>query len=235
MPNLPDLGRSGIVNSVRKLYGFITNPSRSVDSSAEFIAGMIGALTTDTNGNPVVVVADSDDTNVIGMFYCHKTLSFYRPIMDEPQTFGTDPNTSTIAYLNHANLKSSTGYIKVTNAAGTPYTNGINFTVSATNGYIKRNGNGISSTGTIYVSYLYQDPNQAGIDQTLGSGQAAMLEGVGEIATLVYDPECAYTLMNAVYCNDDGIITSSTGSKVIGYVTKVPSAENPELNLKISL
>jgi len=232
--NLPDLGRGGIINAVRKVWGNFYNPSRLVSTTADFIAGMVAELSTDSNGNPEVIVANASTANPLGLFFCHKTTSFYRPIIDEEQTFGTSPNTATYAYLNHANMKSSTGYLKVTNSSGTPYTNGVDFTVSATNGYIKRNGAGISSTGTIYVSYLYLDPNQTGIDQTLGSGQAAMLEGSGEIATLVYDAGKTFSLNGLVYVNALGMLTN-TGTYSIGVVTKVPSADDPELGVKITL
>ena len=91
---LPDIGRNGLVNSVRRLTG-LNNPGfRAVDPTANFVAGMVAKLEADSNGNPVLKVADANDTNLIGLFYCHKTTNFYRPIVDESQTFSTSPNTA---------------------------------------------------------------------------------------------------------------------------------------------
>ena len=239
---LPDIGRNGLVNSVRRLSG-LNNPGyRPVDSSASFIAGMAAKLGTDSNGNPVLQVAGAADTNVIGIFYCHKTVSFYQPIVDEEQTFGTSPNTAWAIYLNHANLKDLS--VKITNEAGTvTYVEGDDYDVTGVNGIITRTSTGhspagkIGATDTVKVTYLYEDPNLSGIDQTLGSGMAATLEDHGEVATLVYDTSKAYTLMGPLYSNASGYLTSYTAGSatvgVVGKVTKVPTAEDPELRFKL--
>jgi len=235
MPNLPDIGRNGLVNSIRRLNGFNNPGYRAVDSSASFIAGMVANLEADSSGNPVLTVANATDDQIIGLFFCHKTTNFYRPIVAEAQTYGTSPNTSWIAYLNHANLKSSS--VKVANAAGSAYTVTTDYTVNTTNGTITRTSTGsIGATDTIYVTYLYTDPNLTGIDETLGSGAAATLEDRGEAATLVYDTSVAYTLMGSLYANAEGYLTSTNGGgSVVGKVTKVPSAENPELHFKLTV
>jgi len=235
MPTLPDIGRNGLVNSVRRLSG-LNNPGyRDVDSSADFIAGMVANLEADSNGNPVLTVGNATDTALIGIFFCHKTTSFYRPITDEAQTFGTSPNSSTVVYLSHANVKSSS--YKVTDGDSTTYTETTDYTVNTTNGTVTRTSTGsIGSTDTIYVTYSYQDPDLTGIDQTLGSGMAATLEDAGEIATLVYDTSVAYTLMGSLYCNASGYLTSTNGGgSVVGKVTKVPTSSDPELRYKLSL
>lgn len=231
---LPDIGRNGLVNSVRRLSG-LNNPGyRPVDSSASFIAGMVANLEADSNGNPVLTVANNTDTNIIGIFYCHKTVNFYQPIVDEEQTFGTSPNTAWVVYLNHANLKTSS--VKVTTDAGVPRTVTTDYTVNTTNGVITRTSTGsIGATDVILITYLYEDPNLSGIDQTLGSGMAATLEDSGEIATLVYNTSVAYTLMGDLYCDANGYITSASGSTVVGKCTKVPTAEDPELRFKLKV
>jgi len=233
---LPDIGRNGIVNSVRRLSG-LNNPGyRDVDPTASFIAGMVAKLEADSSGNPVLKVADADDTNVIGIFYCHKTTNFYRPIVDEEQTYGTSPNTSWVIYLNHANLKDGT--VKVTNEAGdTTYTVTTDYTVNNTNGVVTRTSTGsIGATDTVKVTYMYEDPNLSGIDQTLGSGMAATLEDDGEIATLIYNTSVAYTLMGSLYCDANGYLTSTNGGGVVvGKCTKVPTAEDPELRYKLTV
>ena len=233
-PQLPDIGRNGLVNSVRRLSGHNNPGYRDVNSDAEFIAGMVAKLAANAvTGEPELVVANATDTAIIGIFFCHKTSSFYRPIVDEEQTFGTSPNTSFIAYLAHANLRASS--VKVTDGASTTYTLTTDYTVNTTNGTITRTSTGaIGATDTVYVTYSYMDPNLTGIDETLGSGKAATQEDDGEFATLVYDTSKAYTLMGALYCNASGYVTSTDGGGAqIGTITRVPTAENPELQFKL--
>jgi hypothetical protein len=233
---LPDIGRNGIVNSVRRLSG-LNNPGyRAVDSAAEFVAGMVANLEAGANG-PVLTVANNSDTAIVGIFYCHKTTSFYRPIIEESQTFGTSPNSSTVAYLNHANLKSSATTLVTDSTGNTTYVDGDDYDLSTTNGTISLAGRSghIGGTDTILISYLYLDPNLSGIDQTLGSGLAATLEDRGEIATLIYDPAQTYTLMGSLYSDANGYITATSGGIVIGKVTKVPTAEDPELHFKLTV
>ena len=233
---LPDIGRNGLVNSVRRIAG-LSNPGfRAVDPTISFVAGTVATLAADTNGNPVLQVADdTTSTGIIGLFYCHKTTSFYRPICDESQTFAAAPNTAFAVYLNFANIKS--GYTKVYN-----YTRSLtcalstDFTVNTTNGVITRTSTGnIQAGNTILVTYFYTDPDLTGIDQTLGSGMAATIEDVGDVATLVYDTSKAYTVMCKLYVNADGYITStqSSGNVVVGYCTKPPTSDNPELWFKM--
>jgi hypothetical protein len=106
-----------------------------------------------------------------------------------------------------------------------------------TNGIVTLNGTGtgkVGATATVWVSYLYEDATLSGIDQTLGSGCAATLEDQGEIATLVYDTSKAYTLMDSLYSNASGYLTSTNGGgSVVGKVTKVPTAEDAELRYKL--
>jgi hypothetical protein len=236
MALLPDIGRNGLVNSVRRLNG-LNNPGyRAVDATADFIAGMVAILEADSDGNPVLKVADATDTALIGLFFCHKTTNFYRPIVDESKTYGTSPNTAWVIYLDHANLKS--GSVKVTDSTGgTTYTLTTDYTVNNTNGVITRTSTGsIAADETVLVTYLYEDTTLTGLDQTLGSGLAATLEDPGEVATLVYDTSKAYTLMGSLYADANGYLTSTDGGgTVVGKVTKVPTAENPELHFKLSI
>jgi hypothetical protein len=226
---LPDLGRNGLVNSIRRLNGFNNPGYRAVGSAETFIAGMVANLEDDGNGNPVLTVANNTDTAIIGLFFCHKTTNFYRPIVDEEQTFGTAPNTSTILYLNHANVK--TGSVIITSGGAVVSSGG--WTLTPGNGYITK---GSTGTGTWKITYLYEDPTLTGLDQTLGSGMAATLEDRGEAATLVYDTSVVYTLMGNLCVNSAGYLTSDPGgSTVVGKVTKVPTADNPELCFKLTV
>jgi hypothetical protein len=225
---LPDIGRNGLVGAVRRISG-LNNPGyRTVDSAADFIAGMVANLEADTNGNPTLTVANATDNALIGLFYCHKTTSFYRPITNEEQTFSTSPNTSTILYLNHANVKTSSVYIT---SGGLAVATG--WTLTAVNGYITKASTG---TGTWKISYLYQDPDLSGIDQTLGSGMAATLEDQGEVATLIYDTSKAYAIMAQLYSDANGYLTTTNGGGgKVGLVTKPPTADNPELWFKLNI
>ena len=241
-PTLPDIGRNGLVNSVRRLSG-LTNPGyRAVDSAASFIAGMVAVLGADANGNPVLKVADNtSDGDVIGLFYCHKTVNFYRPIVAEEQTFGDSPNTAVIAYLSNANIKADSIMVSSTGDMSALFTEDTDWEVgSLVNGYINNLGVGIAADQTVYVSYLYEDPNLTGIDQTLGSGLAATLEDHGEIATLVYDTSAPFALNGDVVINADGYLSyagaaGAVGSKVVGRVTKAPTSEDPELRFKLTV
>jgi len=234
-PLLPDIGRSGLINSVRRLSG-LNNPGyREEDPTANFIAGMDAKLEADSSGNPVLKVAGASDTNLIGIFFCHKNVNFYQTIVDEEQTFGDSPNTSIVVYLDHANLKS--GSVKVTDENGSAYTETTDYTVNLTNGVITRTTTGsIAADETVLISYMYEDPNLTGLDQTAGSGLAATLEDPGEIATLIYDTSKSYTLMGNLYANANGYLTSTNGGgSVVGKVTKVPTADDPELRYKLQV
>ena len=238
MATLPDLGMNGIVNSVRRLSGLANPGYRDVASSAEFIAGCVAKLVADANGNPVLQTATASDTNLIGLFYCHKTLSFYRPIVNESQTFGVAPNTIHTAYLNHANIKTGSVRVTSTGASPTPYTITTDYTVNTTNGYINTSSGTthIGHADTVLISYLYLDPNLVGIDQTLGSRKAATLEDAGEVATLVYATGVTlpYSLMRTLYSDANGYITTANGGgSIVGKVTKTPTTEDPELHFKL--
>lgn len=233
MATLPDLGTNGLVNSVRRLSGTENPGYRNVDSAASFIAGNVAILAADSDGNPYLQTANATDTAIIGIFYCHKTLSFYKPVKDESKTFGTSPNTAFIIYLDHANVKSSS--VRITKS-GVAIAESGNWALNTTNGTITRTSTGLlGATDTILITYLYQDANLVGIDQTLGSGKAATLEGRGELATLVYDTSCAYTLMGSLYSDANGYLTSTNGGgSVVGKVTKCPTAEDPELHFLLT-
>ena len=235
---LPDIGLNGLVNSVEKVGGYIANPGyRKVSPTAEFVAGMVAELTTDSDGNIVLDVADdTSSTGIIGLFYCHKTTSFYRPVVKELQTFGTSPNTATMINLSHPNIKAGSVRCQKVATPFTVYSESSNIIVNTTNGTItSSSGPGVSEA--VYVSYLYQDPNLIGIDQTLGSGMAATIEDNGEIATLMYDSSVAYALSGSLYVTSDGYLTStqSASAKVIGTITKPPTADDPRLFFKMKL
>lgn len=224
---LPPIGRNGIVNSVRKLSGHIITGWRDVDSAANFISGYIATLNSSGNA----VVADDSSTQILGLFFCHKTTSFYRPVVDESITFTGADSAITLA---NANLQS--GSIRVTDSDGSAYTITTDYLINTTNGILTQvGGGGIGTTETVLVDYRYQDPNLAGLDQTLGSGRASVIEGSGEIATLAYETNAAWALNTDVTVSANGLPTIGGGGAVIGFVTKVPTANDPELQFQMRM
>ena len=227
---LPPIGRGGIVNSVRKLSGNIVTGWREVSSTADFIAGYIATL-DGTTGK--VVVADDSSTVVLGLLFCHKTTSFYRPVVNESVTFTGDGSAITLA---NPNLKTST--LRVTDSTGvTVYAVTTDYTINTTNGVITHTSTGstIGATDTVLVDYLYLDATVTGIDQTLGSGRAAIIEGNGEIATLVYETNAAWALNATVKVSANGLPTIGGSGATIGFVTKVPTSSDPELQFQMRL
>ena len=244
MSTLPDLGTNGLLYSIKKLNGG-TNPGyRAVDSSADFIAGMVAVLQANsTTGAPEVSVAagSTDLTGIIGLFNSHKTTSFYQAVTCEEVTFTTSPNTATIGYLKHANLKGTGGAYVIVSSTGDvkpskDFTYTTDYTINHTNGTIDRTGSAkIGATKTVYVSYFYADPNLIGIDETLGSGLVATFENYGEYAVLVYDTGAVYAINGSLYASDAGFITSTRpgSAVVIGVCTKPPTSDDPSLHFKL--
>jgi hypothetical protein len=209
------------------LSGNIVTGWRDVASAANVIAGYIATLDSDGNA----AVADDSSTQILGLFYCHKTTSFYRPVIDESITF-TGDNTSVT--LNNANLQS--GSVRVTDSDGSAYTLTTDYTVNVTNGIITHVSTGsIGSTETVLVDYRYQDPNLAGLDQTLGSGRASIIEGAGEIATLAYETDAAWAINTDVKVSANGLPTIGGSGQVLGFVTKVPTSSDPELQFQMRM
>lgn len=226
---LPPIGRRGIVNSVRKLSGFLVSGWREVDPASDFIAGYVATL--DGTSGKVKVADDTGGVKVLGLFFCHKTTSFYKPVVDESITFTGAGSAIT---LNNANLQATS--VRVTTLAGVAYTLTTDYTVNATNGIITQtSGGGIGVTETVLVDYRYEDPNLAGLDQTLGSGKAALVEGNGEIATLVYEMNVAWALNTTVTTSANGLPTIGGTGTSLGFVTKVPTSSDPELHFQMRL
>jgi hypothetical protein len=234
---LPGLGRNGIINSVRKLSGYDVPGWKEVDESAVFMAGQVATLVADSNGNPVLTTM-SGTLKPIGIFFCHKAVSFYHVIVNEVVTV---PAIGADIPLKHAGLKANSYKALVCNSAGTStgaaYTLTTNYTINDTNGLFHNVNINVSSPVYVALSYLYADATMAGIDQTLGSGKASYLSDPCEIATLVYDTASAtpYTLGAAVYSSTTGYITATSNGTQIGTVTKIPTASDPELYVRIRI
>lgn len=228
MSVLAPIGRNGIVNSVRKLSGNIVPGWRDVDSSADFIAGMCATLSS----GKLVVADDTASQKIIGLFNCHKTTSFYAPAVAEEGTFTGASSSITLA---HAYVQTSSGVLVTDSTGVTTYTLGTDYTVNTTNGLITNLNVGIGATDTVLVTYRYKDINLTGVDQTLGSGKASTIEGNGEIATQVYNSAAAWAENTAVTVGSDGLPTIGGTGTTIGFVTKVPTASDPELHFQMRL
>ena len=221
---LPSLGRKGLT-TVRRISG-IDNPGwNTVDPDAAIIAGMVAARTTDADGNNILTVCNASAIPV-GIFYLHKNLNFYVPVIGEAHTMAS------AVTLDNANVTN----VSVVNAStGVAYTVITNFTVSAVNGIITNMN--IPNGTHVKVNYLYKDPNTSGVDQTVPTGLISILEGEGQIGTLIYDTSAVFAINDLLHCNADGYLSTASGlsGKVVGIVTQAPTANDQELIFKLSI
>lgn len=231
LSTMPSVGRTGIRSAVRNLSSMSITGWRKIDPSAAFVAGQLAKLGT-LNNEPVVQTVSSTGDVAIGIFFTENTTLFYRPSVAEEHTFGENAAAPNDIYLNP--YVKADSYI-VTDGASTTYTLTTDYTINTTNGVVTNALAAIGATGTVYVTYLYKDINLSGINQPLGSGKSALMEGVGDIATLAYDTTCAWTLNAVVYYDATGYLTTTAGSSAIGIVTKVPTSSDPELHAKLDL
>jgi hypothetical protein len=231
---LPPIGRSGLVNSVKRLSGGELPGWRDVDPDAEFMAGMVACLKTDSNGKVVVTkVTVPASQKAIGLFYCHKSTYFYVPVVDEVADF-TDTVHPNIVYIKPYVATGSFIMHNSSTGAIIPTSSGAAWTLDTTNGVLTRVGT-TTVPNSVLVSYRYRDPNHSGIDTTL-SGKVTVLEGPADLATLVYDSAAAWVLNADVKVNSDGLLTvTSAGTEVVGMVTKAPSSDDPELHVRLKI
>ena len=240
--SLPSLGRGGIINSVRKLSGYDVPGWRAVNVTTEFIAGQVATLAANsTTGAPELTLCNGSTAKPIGIFFCHKATNFYKVVREEVVIV---PAIGSTVNLDHSNLKASSYRVYYSNAAGTStgaaLTETTNYTIAIVNGVFTNVNISVATAVYVVVSYLYNDTTVSGIDQTLGSGKAAYLSDPCEIATLVYDTASttAYTLGANIYSSATGYITASTPggtATVIGSVTKIPTASDPELWVRVRI
>lgn len=223
--DLAPIGRRGIVNSARKLSGFSKPGYMDRDSSAVFQQGMIATKGTDGE----LEVAASTSKILVGIFNCHKASVFKRPVVNEEITF---TGSGSVISLAHQNVSQ----VVVTNSAGVAYTVTTHYTVQAAAGTITHVGT-IGNTETVKVSYLYEDPDLSALDQTQKSRKASVLSD-GEIALKIYDTQqchaSGWVLSKKVTCDNNGM-ASLGGTYQLGYVTKVPTASDPELHIMLDI
>jgi len=201
-----------------------------VDPSAIFEAGMLGTLQGTTTGSPTglpQVTLASSGSNLVGVIDDNKTTSFLATVVNENVVaiLGDAP-----VNLNNANVITSTF------ASGTASAT----LISATNGTISGTLAGATATGT--VSYSYTIPGKAGDDTTLASGKATLWLQEGEYATDVYEVAdgentgvaLTYTVGAPLYVSSNAKLSadaaSTSGTTIVGFTTKAPSAGNPLLH-----
>ena len=221
---LAPIGRRGIVNSLKKISGFNKPGTKDVADGADFMQGMAAVL----GSTGKVEVADNTSKVLEGLFNNHNASAFYRPIIDEQQTFTGALSTITMA---KANMRSA--YEKVTNSAGsTTYVKDTDYTIDYTAGTITlKAGGSIGNTDTVKVSYLYQDTSLEALDLGGKLGKVSIIEE-GEVGLLIYDTTATWAVNSKVTVDANGLVTTG-GTYQLGYVTKVPSSDDPELEIQI--
>jgi len=222
-------------------------PFYDVDTNVQIWAGMVAFLTTNAAGLIVATTAASG-TVPIGTFWKDSALTYIRTAI-ESGTF----NVGGTINLKKGNVV-GTGFIKVTNSAGTTvYTQGVDYTVSTTNGVVTRLGGGaIAALATVLVWYsynlqttqVYWDNVSTGYtaagqnydrqpDDTLGSGKITVAEGDAKVYTDQYDVNQTYTLNAALYSDTASLWTPIAGvTPMCGRVRSVPSANDPYLGIQ---
>jgi hypothetical protein len=221
------LGRNwgnALIRGVRLLSNVDKIISREIDENAEFIPGMIGMLDTDANGKVVVKAHNgSATTEAVGMFINAKTQSFYKATAESviaPAINGT-------VALKNANVAD----VKVMDG-NTVLVQGTDYNVNTVNGIITNLT--ITSGTQLTVFYRYKDLSTVGFDNSMGSGMTAVLEEDCEVELLVYDTSKQYVLNGNVKVNGSGFVSDSSATgPTIGYVTKVPTLQDPTLHVKL--
>ena len=217
MAQLPTLGRGALL--CQRLSG-LGNPGwKKVLETTEFMAGMVVAQ--DSDG---LIYRCDDSAQPVGLALGSKITAFYNPVVNEEVTFDT-----LVQNLAHANVQK----VLVTNTStGLAYTVTTDYTISAVNGTITRVALGsIAEDETVHVSYLYADPNKAGMDETLPTGLISIANNQGEISNLVYDTSNIIAVGDSLKCDADGFLStdSSLTGKDVGYVTVAPTSDKPAL------
>lgn len=231
------LGRNwgtGIVRGVRPLVFTQDTGFRDVDSNATWIPGQF--LTLNAAGK-VASVSQVIDLP-IGISKTAKGAPFYLPYTQELEWGAVNDVLS----LEKSNVKD----VRIVNASNVALTGGgTHYTVlnSGINGTIEVNSVTAPAPAAgafVTVTYQYKDMDHAPFDQTIASGKTALFESNGEYAFETYDTSAAYAVNAPVYINVSGVLTStSVGSAnngtAVGFVTRVPSADDVTLGVKITV
>jgi hypothetical protein len=220
---LPSLGRNPL-NALRIITGTERQGIDYVNSAAEFTRGYLGVQGVDSYGNVEWAVASTNGV-VNGILNSHKASTFYKSVYLAPIAIDSDGNGSLTPYIKTGSeLLTSTG-------AGAGDITG-DFVFNYTNGTITESSP--SGARTIYASYQY-DVREPGSNETLGSGKTAVIRGVGEIETLVYDTSVVIGQGDSVWSKAGIPSTDGSGVNVVGTVVRPPTADNPYLRIRINI
>jgi len=222
-------------------------PFYAVDPNAGVMAGMIAFLTTNAAGVVVATTASlASGGHPIGTFWKDRDASFVRTTVES----GTFVAAGTLS-LARGNVHSAS-MIKVTSDTGNVvYTQGLDYSVSLTNGVITNLGVGIAALATVIVWYAYdvlagQEHSDlvstqwsTGVNydrvanDTLGSGEITVVEGDATLYTDQYDVNQTYTLNATLYADTNSLWSTAVGAnQPCGYVVSVPTANDPFLGVK---
>lgn len=222
-------------------------PFYTVDENVNIQAGMVAFLATNAAGAVIATTAASGSVP-IGTFWKDSAVSFVRSTV-EVQSF----NANGILTVQHANIVSSALGV-VTNVAGTvTYVDGVDYSVSLTNGVLTRiPGGAIPALATVIVRYRYTVPSgqehwEHGSTQwstgfnydrqandTLGSGKITVAEGDAQLYTDQYVVTDTFTLNAQVKSSAGSLWTLNASAGVgsaCGRVVKIPSAADPFLGV----
>ena len=231
------LGRNwgtGIVRGVRPLVFTQDTGFRDVDSNATWIPGQFVIL--DSTGRVTAITAPAVAQPVIGIAKTSKGAPFYLPYTQELEWAAAN----TVLQLDKSNVKD----VRITSLDGlTVYAAPADYTVpnGGVNGTVVVVDDVTITAGTfVQVTYQYKDMDHTPFDQTIASGKTALFESNGEYAFEVYDTAAGYAVNAPVYVNTSGILTSTAvgaanGGAAVGFVTRVPSADDVTLGVKITV
>lgn len=226
-----------MINKMDKGHAY-RRVSYAVDPDAEITAGMVAFLRQVGTSIYATTATLAPSGIPIGTFWKDHNLGYFRTTV-ESKTF----DAADVIYLTNGSLM-STAKIQVTSTTGTIYGLGADYTVALANGVITRVTLGSITPGeTVIVTYEYsitaaQISYYGGVnydrmpDDTLGSGQIAVVEGWAHIYTDQYDVAQVYTLNAPLRSNLASLWTSAvTGFAICGRVVEPPTVSRPYLGL----
>lgn len=194
------------------------------------------------------LIVPTDGVNVLGVAKWNHATSMLAAVVDEAIVL-TATTASNLKHGTVTNLRVASAVL----GGGTVYTITTDYTVSAANGTVTRNGGGaIPSGATVYVSYTFQ---VAPLDLLQIQGQnfwnnldevsqadsrCTVITSAGLIYTTQYDTTDTFALTGAtsnLYASTTlpGLFTTKTAgsAKFVGRVFQVPTAADPFLGLRL--
>lgn len=222
-----DLGRCVIG---RSLGVYESNPT------AVFLAGML--VSRDAAG--LIIPAAGADP--IGVAKWNKTIFLIAPVVNEPLV--TVLNTA--VNLRHANVVN----VKVADALGNAYTDGVDYSWVAINGTVTDLGVGIPLGATVFVTYTFlltpAEVDLQGLnffnrldDSTLNLNRITIIQDWSLLFTTQYDTSQVYTMNQRLYCGGGvtpavvGLFTNQAAEgDYVGKVAQIPTAQDPFLGVE---